>query len=202
MILLIDNYDSFTFNIYNMLADKVEIKVLRNDKFNVEDLDDMKIDGIIISPGPGSPKDAGLSGKVVEKFRGKIPILGVCLGHQVIVERFGGKVIHAENIFHGRRSIINLTKEGEVSPIFKGISKTFLGGRYHSLIADNTSMVKELKVAALTKSGEIMAVVNDHLKIYGLQFHPESVLTPEGDKILDNFVEICMGGKGNVSSIA
>ncbi|MEZ0537180.1 aminodeoxychorismate/anthranilate synthase component II [Caldicellulosiruptoraceae bacterium PP1] len=191
MILIIDNYDSFTYNLVNLIASKTEVNVVRNDKISLDEIDRDKISGIVISPGPGKPKDAGITMEVINAFTGKIPILGVCLGHQAIVESFGGKIKIAERIYHGRRSIVNLTEDGERSTIFKNIPKTFIAGRYHSLIADEKTPLGKLKIAAKTKNNEIMAVVNDYLRIYGLQFHPESILTPDGSKIINNFLNIC-----------
>lgn len=193
MILLIDNYDSFTFNIYQMIASKVEVMVVRNDKITVDGIKKLNLTGIIISPGPGSPKDAGICNATIKEFAGRIPILGVCLGHQVIAECFGGRIVHAKFIYHGMRSLITLLDAGQNSPLFKGVNENFFGGRYHSLVADKTKPPYGLKIAAISEDDEIMAILNDDMKLYGIQFHPESVLTPDGERILNNFLEICYG---------
>lgn len=191
MILLIDNYDSFTFNIYQMIASKTDCLVVRNDKITIDGIKNLKPTGIIISPGPGSPKDAGISNDVIKEFVGKIPILGICLGHQAICECFGSLIVHARLIYHGMRSLITLLDAGKNSPLFRGVNEKFFGGRYHSLVADRLNPPKKLDVAAVSEDGEIMAVLNDSMRVYGIQFHPESVLTPDGDLILNNFLQIC-----------
>ncbi|WAM34685.1 anthranilate synthase component II [Caldicellulosiruptor morganii] len=196
MILLIDNYDSFTFNIYQMIANKTQVVVFRNDKVTLETIQKLNPAGIIISPGPGSPKDAGISSDVVKRYAGIAPILGVCLGHQVIGECFGARIVHAKSIYHGMRSCVELSEAGRKSPLFKGVPDRFFAGRYHSLVIERSSKLKELEIAALSEDGEIMSVLNDKLKIYGIQFHPESILTPDGDRILQNFLDLCYGQVG------
>lgn len=193
MILLIDNYDSFTFNIYQMIADKTQVVVFRNDKVTIETIEKLNPSGIIISPGPGSPKDAGISSDVVKKFAGIVPILGVCLGHQVIGECFGAKVVHAKSIYHGMRSRVDLLEAGRKSPLYKGIPDRFFAGRYHSLVIEKSAKLKDLEIAAVSEDGEIMSILNDEMRIYGIQFHPESILTPDGEKILQNFLDLCYG---------
>ncbi|MDP6686325.1 MAG: aminodeoxychorismate/anthranilate synthase component II [Candidatus Omnitrophota bacterium] len=186
MILMIDNYDSFTYNLVQYLSELGEkLQVYRNDKIYVEDIHKLKPRCIVISPGPGRPKDAGVSKEVIKEFSGKIPILGVCLGHQCIAEVFGGKVVSARRLMHGKISMIYHKGAG----IFKGISNPFEATRYHSLIVENRSLPRELKVIAKTKQNEIMAIKHVKFPLYGVQFHPESILTKEGKKILKNFIK-------------
>lgn len=187
MLLLIDNYDSFTFNLYQMLGViHKDIKVVRNDAVTIEDISKMDLDGIIISPGPGRPEDAGICIDVIKNFAGKLPLLGICLGHQAIVCAFGGNVIGAEKIMHGKTSEV-LIEEGD---IFKDLPESFNVMRYHSLVIENSSIPRELKVIAETRDKVIMGIKHKDYKIYGLQFHPESILTEYGDKILKNFIEV------------
>jgi len=187
MLLLIDNYDSFTFNLYQMLGEIYnDIKVIRNDSITIEEISNMNIDGIIISPGPGRPEKAGICVDVIKNFAGKIPILGICLGHQAIGYAFGGRIIGAEEIMHGKTSEIFVYE----SDIFKDIPKSFNVMRYHSLIIEKESLPKELKIIAKTKDDLIMGVKHKNFDLYGLQFHPESILTEYGDKILKNFIEV------------
>ncbi len=191
MILIIDNYDSFTFNLYQLIAVRTEVTVVRNDKISVSSIRRLKPAGIVISPGPGGPNDAGISKHVIFNFAGIIPILGVCLGHQVIGECFGAVVTHAKQIYHGTASKIKLLEEGKKSRLFKSVPDSFVAGRYHSLVVRRTASLRRLKVAAISEDDEIMALVNDELKVYGIQFHPESVLTPVGEIVIANFLEIC-----------
>lgn len=187
MLLLIDNYDSFTFNLYQMLGViHKDIKVVRNDAVTIEDISKMDLDGIIISPGPGRPEDAGICIDVIKNFAGKLPLLGICLGHQAIGCAFGGNVIGAEKIMHGKTSEV-LIEEGD---IFKDLPESFNVMRYHSLVIENSSIPRELKVIAETRDKVIMGIKHKDYKIYGLQFHPESILTEYGDKILKNFIEV------------
>jgi anthranilate synthase component 2 len=187
MLLLIDNYDSFTFNLYQMLGVICkDIKVVRNDAITVEDISNMELDGIIISPGPGRPEEAGICIDVIKNFTGKLPILGICLGHQAIGHAFGGKVVGAEKIMHGKTSEVFR----EESQIFKDIPESFNVMRYHSLVVENGSLPEELKVIAKTVDDVIMGVKHKEFELYGLQFHPESILTQYGDKMLKNFVEV------------
>lgn len=185
MILLIDNYDSFSFNLYQMIGSiNPDIKVVRNDELTVEEIEKLAPSHIIISPGPGKPCDAGICEKVIDYFKGKIPIFGVCLGHQAICETFGGVVGYAKKLMHGKMSVIDIDTE---SKIFKGMDKKLEAARYHSLAADEDKLPDCLKVIAKTDQGEIMAVEHKDYPVYGVQFHPESILTPEGRKILENF---------------
>ncbi|MGG7177100.1 anthranilate synthase component II [Clostridium paraputrificum] len=189
MIALIDNYDSFTFNLYQYLGEFSEIKVFRNDEITPEELRDLKVQGIVISPGPGRPEDAGISIDVIKELGGDIPILGICLGHQAIASAFGGKVVRAKEIFHGKSSKIQV----KGNDIFEGVSRKLEVMRYHSLVVDNATLPEELEVIAETiDSNVIMGIRHKSKKIYGLQFHPESVFTPKGKRMLKNFVEgIC-----------
>lgn len=191
MVLLIDNYDSFSYNLYQMIGEiNPDIKVIRNDECTVEEIERLNPSHIILSPGPGKPKDAGICESVIKKLGGKIPILGVCLGHQAICEAFGGKVSHAGKLMHGKQSEVELFGE---SKIFKGLPKKIKVARYHSLSAVKGKLPKELLVTAVSEDGEIMAVEHQNNPVCGLQFHPESILTPDGRQILKNFME----GLGN-----
>lgn len=191
MVLLIDNYDSFSYNLYQFVGSiEPDIKVIRNDEMTVEQIADLEPSHIIISPGPGKPRDAGVCEDIVRKLGGRIPILGVCLGHQAICEAYGATVTYAKKLMHGKQSECYI-KEG--SPLFEGISN---GGkikvaRYHSLAAKQSTIPDCLQVLALSDDdGEIMAVSHKKYDVYGLQFHPESILTPDGMKILENFIKI------------
>ena len=191
MIVLIDNYDSFTYNLYQYLSEFVEVKIFRNDEITVDELKALKPDGIVISPGPGRPEDAGISIEVIKNFGDDIPVLGICLGHQAIAAAFGGKVIRASQIFHGKSSEIQV----KGNDIFEGISRKLEVMRYHSLVVDRSSLPRELEIIADTVNDNvIMAIKHKTKKIYGLQFHPESVFTPKGKRMIQNFVEgICNG---------
>ena len=187
MILVIDNYDSFTYNLVQYLGELgADIKVFRNDKIGVDDIKRLKTDKIVISPGPGMPKDAGISRDVIRAFASQIPILGVCLGHQCIGEVFGGKVIRADRLMHGKTSLIHHNGKG----IFKGLENPFEATRYHSLILSRKKFPGALKIVAETKEKEIMGIRHEHWPLWGVQFHPESILTKEGKKILDNFLKL------------
>lgn len=187
MILIIDNYDSFTYNLVQYLGELGQsLKVYRNDKIDLKEILNINPDKIVISPGPGRPKDAGISNMVIKNFSGKVPILGVCLGHQCIGEAFGGRVVRAKHIMHGKTSLIYHNKKG----IFKGIKNPFEATRYHSLLIENKSLPKVLEVTAKTKEGEIMGVKHKDFSVWGVQFHPESILTFEGKKILNNFSKL------------
>ncbi|POZ92270.1 anthranilate synthase subunit II [Petrotoga halophila DSM 16923] len=187
MILLIDNYDSFTYNIYQTACEFDDVLVYRNDKVTVKDIEMLKPSHIIISPGPGVPKDAGISIEIIKHFKGVMPILGICLGHQCIAEAFNGKVVRAKEIFHGKTSKIYIKEKKD---IFQGIDSPFEATRYHSLIVSNEMFPKELKITASTQNGEIMALRHISYQIYGVQFHPESILTTVGPKLIENFVNI------------
>jgi anthranilate synthase component 2 len=195
MILLIDNYDSFSYNLVQLAGGiNPDIKIVRNDAMTVRDIQALKPSHIILSPGPGYPKDAGVCEEVIRKLGGQFPILGVCLGHQAICEVFGAEITHAVKLMHGKKSSIRLTA---AEPIFKDLPEVIEAARYHSLIAKKETIPAELEVTAEDDMGEIMAVRHKSQPIYGLQFHPESVLTPLGETIMRNFLEIkCVRGNG------
>jgi len=187
MIILIDNYDSFSYNLYQLIGTFTEdIKVVRNDEINIQGIKALKPEAIVLSPGPGRPSGAGICRDIVRELAGEYPILGVCLGHQVICEAFGGTVTYAPELMHGKTSQISLRKE---TLLFRDLPENILAARYHSLIADPDSMPGELIVTAVTKDGEIMAVEHEKYQLYGVQFHPESVMTPDGEQIIKNFLE-------------
>ena len=184
-MLLIDNYDSFTYNLVQAFAAMgANVMVYRNDAITVEDALELKPTHLVISPGPGRPEDAGLSLAMIEAFAGKVPILGVCLGHQSIVQQHGGEIVRAERLMHGKTSMVK--HDGE--SIFAGLSNPFEVGRYHSLCAEEETLPEDLQITAQTERGEIMGVRHKTLQIEGVQFHPESVLTPEGDELMANFM--------------
>ena len=190
-LLLIDNYDSFTYNLVQaFLVLGAEVLVHRNDQITIEQAKALKPTHLCISPGPGTPHDAGVSMKMIEAFAGQLPILGVCLGHQSITEVFGGKVVRAGRQMHGKTSSITHDGQG----VFAGVSNPVEVGRYHSLIAQPDSLPPALTVTAKTPEGEIMGLRHRELMIEGVQFHPESVLTPEGPKMMDNFLKM-RGGR-------
>jgi para-aminobenzoate synthetase component 2 len=185
-LLLIDNYDSFTYNLVQaFLVLGAEVDVHRNDLITVEEALAQKPTHLVISPGPGTPSNAGVSMRMIEAFAGRIPIFGVCLGHQSLVEVFGGKVVRAGRLMHGKTSPVAHDGKG----LFSGMPQEFQAGRYHSLIADPASIPSVLEVTARTAEGEIMGVRHRSLPIEGVQFHPESVLTPEGPVLMANFLK-------------
>ena len=185
MILLIDNYDSFSYNVMQLVGSvEPDIVVVRNDEISLEDIEKMKPDAIIISPGPGKPKDAGICEDVVRIFVGKIPILGICLGHQAICEVYGATVSYAKELMHGKKKEMIQENNGL---LFRGLPERFCAARYHSLAVLEETLPEELVVTARCEDGEIMAVEHKRYPVYGLQFHPESVMTPEGRKIIENF---------------
>ncbi|MEJ6952175.1 anthranilate synthase component II [Natronospora cellulosivora (SeqCode)] len=188
MILVIDNYDSFTYNLYQYLAEMKEVVVYRNDKIKIEEIEEMSPEYIVISPGPGRPEDAGISREIIQHFKGKIPILGVCLGHQCIADVFGANIVKAKNILHGKRSLIQAKHNDK--RIFKDITFPFMATRYHSLIVEVETVPEELEVLAVTDENEIMAIKHKDYDIYGLQFHPESILSENGFELLSNFLSI------------
>jgi para-aminobenzoate synthetase component 2 len=186
MILLIDNYDSFVYNLAQFLGELgAEIEVRRNDKTSIEEIERLKPTSIIISPGPGTPKDSGISPKIIMEFKETIPIMGVCLGHQTIGEVFGGKVIRANNILHGKTSKIH--HDGKT--IFENIENPFTATRYHSLIVERESLPDCFTISAWTEDNTIMGIRHKKYNIEGVQFHPESVLTEVGMEILKNFIK-------------
>jgi anthranilate synthase/aminodeoxychorismate synthase-like glutamine amidotransferase len=185
-ILLIDNYDSFTYNLVQaFLMLGAEVDVYRNDAIAVEDALRRRHSHLVVSPGPGTPRDAGISMRMIESFAGRIPIFGVCLGHQAVVEVFGGRVVRAPRLMHGKVSPVQHDGKG----LFSGMAQNFQAGRYHSLIAEPASVPEALEVTARTAEGEIMGVRHRTLPIEGVQFHPESVLTPEGPVLMGNFLK-------------
>ena len=186
MILLIDNYDSFTFNLAQYLGELgAQTVVRRNDEVSIPEIERMQPERIVISPGPGRPEDAGVTVEVIRTFGARIPVLGVCLGHQGIGLAFGGSVVRAAELMHGKVSVVHHDGKG----VFKGVSQPFTAGRYHSLVVAEP-VPDQLEIAARTEDGTIMAVRHRTAPIHGVQFHPESVLTPEGRKLLRNFLEL------------
>ena len=187
MILMIDNYDSFTYNLVQYLGQMgAQVKVFRNDKISIQKIKRLKPKKILISPGPGRPEDAGISCNITKEFAGKIPILGVCLGHQCIGYVYGGRIINAKILMHGKTSLIYHNRK----TIFKGIPNPFEATRYHSLIIEKKSLPQDLEITAWTKTGEIMGVKHKKYPLWGVQFHPESILTKAGRNILANFLDI------------
>ena len=189
-LLMIDNYDSFTYNIVQYFGELgAEVEVFRNDEITVEDiaarLNAGHLDRLVVSPGPCSPAEAGISVAAIQHFAGKLPILGVCLGHQAIGAAFGGKIIRAQELMHGKTSVITTTQQG----VFAGLPKQFTVNRYHSLAIEKSSCPEVLEVTAWTDDGEIMGVRHKALAIQGVQFHPESILTEHGHAMLKNFLE-------------
>jgi anthranilate synthase/aminodeoxychorismate synthase-like glutamine amidotransferase len=191
MLLLIDNYDSFTYNLYQYLSELgEEVKVARNDKITLEEIEKLKPERIVISPGPGRPEDAGISNEVILRFGGRVPILGVCLGHQCIGQVYGGKVGHAGEIKHGKTSLIQHDEKG----VFKGIKNPFPAVRYHSLAVKREKLPDCLDISAVTDNKIIMGLRHRKYPVEGVQFHPESIMTGEGKRILENFLRM---GKTN-----
>lgn len=187
MILLIDNYDSFSYNLYQYLGTlSPDIRVIRNDELTVDEVEALHPSHIILSPGPGRPEDAGIIIETVQRLGGKFPILGVCLGHQAICAAYGARIIHAKTLMHGKQSIVTVSPE---SPLFRGLPEQMPVARYHSLAAEESTLPDSLTVTARADDGEIMAVQHKTLPVFGLQFHPESVLTPNGMEMLRNFLE-------------
>jgi anthranilate synthase/aminodeoxychorismate synthase-like glutamine amidotransferase len=190
-LLLIDNYDSFTYNLvqaFRVLG--AEVLVHRNDALTVEEARALNPTHLVISPGPGTPHDAGVSMRMIEGFAGALPILGVCLGHQALVAVFGGNVVRAGRLMHGKTSAV--THDGRT--LYAGLSQPFEAGRYHSLIAEHASLPRDLEISARTAEGEIMGVRHRRLPVEGVQFHPESILTPEGPALMANFLRSTNAG--------
>ena len=187
MIFLIDNYDSFVYNLYQFLAvEDPDVRLVRNDRITPEEALSMEPDAIVISPGPGKPSDAGVCIELIRQLKGRIPILGVCLGHQAIGEAFGATVTHASRLMHGKTSLLTDVAD---DIIFKGIKKPAQVARYHSLSVQESTLPEELEVTARSDDGELMAMRHREYPIYGLQFHPESVMTPDGSAMIQNFLE-------------
>ena len=185
MILLIDNYDSFTYNLYHLFTKySTQIHVVRNDEITIEEIQIMKPDAIVFSPGPGKPKDAGHMEAIIQPYYQSIPMLGICLGHQAIAEVFHANITFAKEILHGVQDTIHIVDHNS---IFKGMKETISAARYHSLIVEDLPW--ELEVLAVSKQQEIMAIRHRNYPVYGIQFHPESILTPLGDQIIENFMK-------------
>lgn len=188
MILLIDNYDSFSYNLFQLIGDiNPDIKVIRNDEMSISDIERLKPSHIILSPGPGRPEDAGIIIEAAKTAAKKIPTLGVCLGHQAICAAYGAKITYAKKLMHGKQSAVKFNID---STLFRDIPETAPVARYHSLSADPDTIPECLKITAVTEDGEIMAVQHKDYPIFGVQFHPESILTPNGKAMLKNFMEV------------
>ena len=186
MLLILDNYDSFTYNVFQLLSELgAEVEVIRNDQTTVEDIRAKKYDAIVLSPGPGIPSDAGITEQVIRELGGEVPILGICLGHQAIGEVFGGKVVRAGEIVHGKTSPLRHNGKG----LYEGIPQNVPIGRYHSLVIDRATLPDCLEVTSDLADGTIMGVRHKAKNIEGIQFHPESILTPDGKKMMENFLK-------------
>lgn len=186
MLLLIDNYDSFTHNLAQYFQQlNQDVRVVRNDAITLAEVEALNPDHIVLSPGPGRPEQAGITLDVIAHCQGRIPLLGVCLGHQAIVQHFGGKVVHAKAVMHGKTSLIT----HDNSMLFRDLPSTMTVTRYHSLVAERDSLPRCLRITAETADGEIMGIAHESLPLYGVQFHPESILTEHGLALLKNFVE-------------
>ena len=187
MLLVIDNYDSFTYNLVQYLGELgAEMLVIRNDEMTVDEIDELKPERILVSPGPGTPDTAGITLEAIKRFEGKLPILGVCLGHQAIGQQFGGRVVRAPEPVHGKP--VEIIHDGKT--IFKDLPSNFAAGRYHSLIVDRDGFPDELEISAESPDGLIMGLRHREKKIEGVQFHPESILTEHGRKLLQNFMKL------------
>ena len=185
MLLLLDNYDSFTYNVYQLLSELgADVEVVRNDKTTVEEIEKKGYAGIVLSPGPGVPADAGITESVIRAFAGRVPILGICLGHQAIGEVFGGRVVRADTIVHGKTSPLRHNGKG----LYAGLPQEIPVGRYHSLVIDRKTLPASLEVTSELADGTIMGVRHREYDIEGIQFHPESILTPDGKKMMENFL--------------
>ena len=190
MILVLDNYDSFTYNLVHLVGAAADVRVARNDEITLDEIDRQRPAGILISPGPGRPADAGISEDVIRTFGETTPILGVCLGHQAIGEVFGGRVVHAPELMHGKTSRV----QHDGRSLFTGVEPDFVATRYHSLVVDRSSLPDVLEVSAETADGTIMAVRHRQFPIEGVQFHPESILTTEGPRLVHNWVAAALAG--------
>lgn len=188
MILLIDNYDSFSYNLVQLVGSLTneEIRVIRNDAWTVEEIQKAAPSHILLSPGPGRPKDAGICEETVRRLKDRIPILGVCLGHQGICEALGARITYAPKLMHGKQSLIQVDTQ---NPLFAGLPEEIRVARYHSLVTDPDTLPEELQIIARTQEQDVMAVCHREYPVYGLQFHPESVLTPDGAVIMKNFLK-------------
>ncbi|NQY90939.1 MAG: aminodeoxychorismate/anthranilate synthase component II [Deltaproteobacteria bacterium] len=192
MLVMVDNYDSFTWNLVQYLGELgADVVVHRNDEVTPEEIEKAGPVGVVVSPGPCTPREAGISVEVVRRFAGKLPVLGVCLGHQCIASAFGGKVVRADRLMHGKTSPVEHDGQG----VFSGLPQGFIATRYHSLIVERESLPAELEVSAWTAEGEIMGIRHKQLQVEGVQFHPESILTSEGKALLGNFLGMVTGGE-------
>lgn len=188
MVLLIDNYDSFSYNLYQAIGIiQPDIKVIRNDTYTVGEITRMQPSHIILSPGPGRPEDAGICEELTKELAGELPILGICLGHQAICEAFGAVIGYAKTLVHGKPGTVHVANG---SPVFYGLPPVLEGARYHSLSVKRDTLPDELLIIAETEDGEVMGIKHRDYDIYGLQFHPESFLTPQGNRIIENFLKI------------
>ena len=186
MLLLLDNYDSFTYNVYQLLSELgAEVEVIRHDQITVEEIRSKGYDAIVISPGPGIPKDAGITEQLIDEMKGELPMLGICLGHQAIGEVFGGKVVRAKEIVHGKTSPLRHNGKG----LYEGLPQDIPVGRYHSLIIERASLPACLEITSELADGTIMGLKHKDHAIEGIQFHPESILTPEGKRMMQNFLQ-------------
>ena len=198
-LLLIDNYDSFTYNLYQYLCELgATVEVVRNDKLTVDDVAAFQPDGIVLSPGPGRPQDAGICIEVIERFAGKVPLLGVCLGHQAIAAAYGANIVNAPELLHGKTSMIHHDGAG----LYRGLPSPFRAVRYHSLVSDRDSLPPELMIDAETSDGTIMGLRHREIPLYGVQFHPESILTDGGKKLLQNFLDVVQASAGEPVRLA
>ena len=187
MILLIDNYDSFSYNLYQLIGSiEPDIKVIRNDKLTIDEIDRLAPELIVLSPGPGRPEDAGVCVSVVRELRGKYPILGICLGHQAICQAYGATVTYAKRMMHGKQSVIRIDPN---DVMFQGLPRDITVARYHSLAADPDTIPDSLIVTATADDGEVMAVMSRDGSVHGLQFHPESIMTPDGARMMENLLK-------------
>ena len=186
MILLIDNYDSFVYNLYQFITETgQEVRIVRNDEMTSEEVMEMRPDAVVISPGPGKPGDAGICVELIQRAEGRIPILGVCRGHQAIAEAYGAEVVHAGKLMHGKNSVL---RDVQDSVLFRDIPGPIQVARYHSLAVREETLPEEIRVTARAEDGEVMAMEHRRYDVYGVQFHPESVMTPQGYKMIENFI--------------